>query len=102
MENQNYYSNKNPENRLQDSIKLSLSLRKKKLNQKLCESHTLINPNLSKDEEESNNVSKLCELSKILVAQKDNQNIINTLDKLYFFLINIKIPLKANFIFWYV
>ena len=98
MENQNYYSNKNPENRLQDSIKLSLSLRKKKLNQKLCESHTLINPNLSKDEEESNNVSKLCELSKNLVAQKDNQNIINTLDKLYFFLINIKIPLKANFI----
>lgn len=97
MENSNY-NNKNHQNNINDSLKLTISLRKKKLNQILSQSKVKNESYLSKQEEENENMSKLCELSKSLFEQKEVDNIINILDKIYFFIKNIKIPLKPNFI----
>ena len=98
MENFNYNDNKNHQNNLPDSSKLSISLRKKKLNQKLNESHILSETNMTKQEEENENMTKLCTFSKAILEQKESENFKNILDKIYFFLINIKIPLRPNFI----
>ena len=98
MENSNYNINKNQFTKINDSSKLTISLRKKKLDEKLSESHSKIESNLSKHQEENENTIKLCILSKNLLEQKVAENIINILDKIYFFLIGIKIPLKPNFI----
>ena len=97
MENFNYNISKNQNNNHQSS-KLSITLRKKKLNQKLNEFNKPNESKLSKPEEENQNLSKLFDLSKTLFEQKEIDGIINILDKIYFFLINIKIPLKPNFI----
>ena len=98
MDNLNYYTNKNNQNKFQDLSELSISLRKKKINKILNESHLPNDSNLSKTEEENQNVSKLCTYSRNLLDEKIKENIINILDKIYFFLINIKIPLRPNFI----
>ena len=98
MDNLNYYTNKNNQNKLQDLSELSISLRKKKINQILNETHFPNESNISKEEEENQNVSKLCSYSRNLLEEKEKEKIINILDKIYFFLINIKIPLKLNFI----
>ena len=98
MENFNYNENKNPKNNLPDSSKLSISLRKKKMNQKLNETHILNVTNMTKQEEENENMTKLCAFSRAIIEQKEIENLKNILDKIYFFLINIKIPLKPNFI----
>ena len=98
MENFNYNENKNYKNKLPDSSKLSISLRKKKLNQKLNEVHILNETNITNEEEENENMTKLCTFSKSILEQKEIENFKNILDKIYFFIINIKIPLKPNFI----
>ena len=98
MENFNYNENKNYKNKLPDSSKLSISLRKKKLNQKLNEVHILNETNITNKEEENENMTKLCTFSKSILEQKEIENFKNILDKIYFFIINIKIPLKPNFI----
>ena len=98
MDNLNYNTNKNNQNKFQDLSELSISLRKKKINQILNESHLPNDSNLSKTEKENQNVSKLCTYSRNLLDEKIKENIINILDKIYFFLINIKIPLRPNFI----
>ena len=88
------------ENSFIDSSKLSLSLRKKKMNQILYKKETssVKESDFDKNKEESENFSELCNLSKILIEEKEVKKIINLLDKIYFFLINIKIPLKMNFV----
>ena len=98
MDNLNYYTNKSNQNKLQDLSELSISLRKKKINQILNETHFPNESNISKEEQENQNVSKLCSYSRNLLEEKEKEKIINILDKIYFFLINIKIPLKLNFI----
>ena len=98
MEISNYNTNNDDLLNLKNSSQLTISLRKKKLDEKLCEFHPKLESNLSKHEKESENTIKLCILSKSLVEQKDTESIINILDKIYFFLISIKIPLKPNFI----
>ena len=98
MDNLNYNTNKNNQNKFQDLSELSISLRKKKIKQILNESRLPNDTNLSKTEEENKNVSKLCTYSRNLLDEKIKENIINILDKIYFFLINIKIPLRPNFI----
>ena len=98
MDNLNYNTNKNNQNKFQDLSELSISLRKKKIKQILNESRLPNDTNLSKTEEENQNVSKLCTYSRNLFNEKIKENIINILDKIYFFLINIKIPLRPNFI----
>ena len=98
MDNLNYNTNKNNQNKFQDLSELSISLRKKKIKQILNESRLPNDTNLSKTEEENQNVSKLCTYSRNLLDEKIKENIINILDKIYFFLINIKIPLRPNFI----
>ncbi len=98
MEKFNYNENKNYKNKLPDSSKLSISLRKKKLNQKLNEVHILNETNITNKEEENENMTKLCTFSKSILEQKEIENFKNILDKIYFFIINIKIPLKPNFI----
>ena len=98
MDNSNYYINKSNQNKFQDLSELSISLRKKKINQILNETHFPNESNISKEEEENQNVSKLCSYSRNLLEEKEKEKIINILDKIYFFLINIKIPLKLNFI----
>ncbi len=88
------------ENSFIDSSKLSLNLRKKKMNQILYkkEISSVKESDFDKNKEESKNFSELCNLSKILIEEKEVEKIINLLDKIYFFLINIKIPLKMNFV----
>lgn len=98
MEIYNYNMNKNHQYNFQELSKLSIELRKKKINQKLSESKVNNESNFSKQEEESENITKLCELSKTLLEQKKIDNIITSLDKIYFYLINIKIPIKPNYI----
>jgi len=68
------------------------------LNKKLNESHTLNETNMTKQEEENENMTKLCNFSKAILEQKEIENLKNILDKIYFFLINITIPLRPNFI----
>ena len=98
MEKLDYFIDENHQNKIHDSSKLSINLRKKKMNQILKESRPLIEESLTRHEKESDNMSKLCFLSKTLANQKDVENLINILDKIYFFLINLNIPLKPNFI----
>lgn len=98
MEKTDYFLYENPQKEIHKYSKLSINLRKKNMNQILKESRPLIDQNLSRHEKESDNMSKLCFLSKSLSNQKDIENVINILDKIYFFLINLKIPLKPNFI----
>ena len=98
MEKSDYFIDENHQNKIHDSSKLSINLRKKKMNQILKESRPLLEQNLTEHEIESDNMSKLCFLSKALANQKDAESLINILDKIYFFLININIPLKPNFI----
>ena len=98
MENSNYSMNKNQFIKINNSSQLTINLRKKKLDEKLSESHSKTESNLSKHEMESDNTIKLCIISKNLLEEKEVEKIINILDKIYFFLISIKIPLKPNFI----
>ena len=74
MENFNYNENKNYKNKLPDSSKLSISLRKKKLNQKLNEVHILNETNITNKEEENENMTKLCTFSKSILEQKEIEN----------------------------
>ena len=98
MENSNYNINNNQFIKINESSQLTINLRKKKLDEKLNESHSKTESNLSKHEVESENTIKLCIISKNLLEEKDSEKVINILDKIYFFLISLKIPLKPNFI----
>ena len=75
MENFNYNNNKSHQKKLQNSSELSLTLRKKKLNQKLNENHFINEPDVLNYQEESENMSKLCVFSKTLLEQKETENI---------------------------
>ena len=96
MDNLNYNTNKNNQNKFQDLSELSISLRKKKINQILNESHLPNDTNLSKTEEENQNVSKLCTYSRNLLDEKIKENIINILDKIYFFFNKYKNTFKTK------
>ena len=98
MEISNYNINNNKFIKINNSSQLTINLRKKKLDEKLNESHPKTESNLSKHEIESENTIKLCIISKNLLEEKNDEKIINILDKIYFFLISVKIPLKPNFI----
>lgn len=76
----------------------ALSLRKKKINQIVSKTRILEQKNPSEKEFGKNELKKLCDLSKALYEEKDHLKVNEILDKLYFFFINFKEPIKTNYI----
>ena len=77
MENSNYNINNNQFIKINESSQLTITLRKKKLDEKLNEFHSKTESNLSKYEVESENTIKLCIISKNLLEEKDSEKVIN-------------------------
>jgi uncharacterized protein YaaN involved in tellurite resistance len=75
---------------------LALSLRKNKINKiigKIRHSNEEKIMRFGKEE-----IKKLCDLSNILYEEKDEDKIVNILDKIYFFLIRFNQTIKSNYI----
>ena len=77
---------------------LALSLRKKKINQILSKNRIIKEKKLCDNEFESNEMKKLCDLSKYLYEEKNIEKIKGILDQIYFFFINFKTPIESNYI----
>jgi hypothetical protein len=94
----NKYEEENKKNKCCGPSELALRLRKQKINEKIGKSRVLKINNQSVKEFGKQEITKLNELSKNLYEQKNQSMIIEILDKLYFFLINFKEPIKLNYI----
>ena len=77
---------------------LVLSLRKKKINQRLAQNRLPKERNPSNNEFDGNEMKKLCELSKNLNEEKNNEKTNDILDQIYFFFINFKTPIEPTYI----
>ena len=108
MENKFLYDNKNIFNKKYEEenkeykccgrSELALKLRKQKINEKVGKNRVSKLKNPYEKEFGNKEISKLNELSKNLGEKNNANSTIEILDKLYFFLINFKDPIKLNYI----
>ena len=86
------------EEKKSDVSELSISLRKKKINQIISKNRISKIKNDEEKEFGNKELGDLCNLSKSLNEQKDVSKINNILDQLYFFLINFNSPIETDYI----